>query len=190
MKKYIAASLLVVLLTSGCSNINSDPSDPMGEGQASTSSWECETTQDGLGDSIFCSSSVTDENNFEWRLSLSCSSELETFNSILGIRPNFTTVLWSVGDPDNIAKVRIDSEPVDEWLFGTKSGGEALAFAQLTTLDGDENASTWEFISRLEGAETFGFKAFDADGDARSVRFNVKNTGYVAESFSNLGCKG
>jgi hypothetical protein len=195
MKKTIAcftSTLIVTVLLTGCSNPQADAGnqDNSSDAAGNAVGWSCETEQDGLGDSIYCSSSARDDDGAEWVLSLACTSDLQTYNSILGINADFSNILWTVGAESNIAKVRIDSAPIEEWLFGTKSGGQGIAFAQLTTIEGDENASTWEFISRLGNAETFGFQASDSEGYAQSVRFNVQNTASVAEDFLDLGCKG
>lgn len=193
MRKFIAASFLVVFLTSGCSDANSLENSVQEQAPEPTSSaepntaWKCESTQDGLGESLACTSSAEDDTGTAWVLTLMCTSELNTLHSIVGVKADFDFVYWSVGAANNSAQVRIDAAPIDDWKFATK-GGKGITFME--GKGGTENDWTWEFLSRIASAKTFGFKAFDAEGYAQSVKFNVENSVPVAAIFSALGCHG
>jgi hypothetical protein len=175
----IAGSLL-----SGCSSSETAQSDQATESVGvSQSDWKCDPSQDGLGEELFCSSQVEDDQGMFWTLGIMCTSEGRTLHSITGMSPN-TTVLWP---SENTVTIRIDSGPLEELAAGSKGNGQALVFKG--SGGESEDSVTWGLMSKIASAKTFGFKAADADGYSRSVAFNVAGSVPFAAKFSVMGCK-
>jgi hypothetical protein len=176
----IAASLL-----SGCGNSESAQSDQSATSvDASQSDWTCDSKQDGLGETTACTSTVEDGEGVYWTLMLMCTSDLRTIHSVTGIYPTGSMVYWPV---QNTAKIRIDSGALQDAEVTSKASGQGLVF--LESLDASEEASTWDLMSKIASAKTFGFKAADADGYSRSAMFKVAGSVPIAAKFNVMGCK-
>ena len=176
----IAGSLL-----SGCSGSDTaQPGQSTESSEASTSDWNCESRQDGLGETLGCRSQVEDDEGMFWTFMLMCTSDLRTVHSITGIYPSTALILWPT---ENSAKIRIDSGPLEELGATAKGSGQGLVFQQSQSTS--EDSATWDLMSKIASAKTFGFKAQDADGYARSALFNVAGSVPIAAKFSVLGCK-
>jgi hypothetical protein len=177
---FIAASLL-----SGCGGSETDQTNQSTESfNASQSDWTCDSRQDGLGETTGCSSTVEDGDGVYWTLVLMCTSDLRTVHSISGIYPSGSMVSWPI---QNTAKIRIDSGPLQDVSVSTKASGKGLVYVKSS--DASEDASTWDLMSKIASAKTFGFKAADADGSSRSALFKVAGSVPIAAKFSVMGCK-
>jgi hypothetical protein len=189
--KALALSLLAAILLTGCSGM-SGQSDSSGDTSGSTSTasgWNCESEQDGLGETQVCQSSTTDDAGTYWVLTIMCTSDQQTLHSVYGLDSGLNDLVWDA-DENDVAKVRIGSDGIEDWKFQTKADGKALVFSYLAGKRSNENASTWEFLKRIASAKTFGFKAFDAEGYSQSAQFNVEDSVPMAASFAALGCAG
>lgn len=176
----IASSLL-----SGCGKSETAQSDQSTNSvETSQSDWTCDSRQDGLGETIGCSSTVEDDEGVYWTLMLMCTSDLRTLHSVTGIYPSGSMVSWPV---NNTAKIRIDSGSLQEVSVTSKASGQGLVF--LKSLNASEEASTWDLMSKIASAKSFGFKALDADGYSRSPLFKVAGSVPIAAKFSAVGCK-
>ena len=176
----IAASLL-----SGCGSSESAQSDQSNESvNAAQSDWTCDSRQDGLGETTGCTSTVEDGDGVYWTLMLMCTSDLRTLHSVTGFYPSGSSVYWPI---QNTAKIRIDSGPLQDVRVTTKASGQGLVL--LESLNASEDASTWDLMSKIASAKTFGFKAADADGYSRSALFKVAGSVPIAAKFSVMGCK-
>jgi hypothetical protein len=158
------------------------PNPPVEE----TSAWECETREDGLGDTFACQSNAKDSDGTYWVFTLMCTSDKRALNSILGMRADTSFIEWDTS-VSNKAKVSVDSGSIQEWRYQTK-GATAFTFSTLAGNGKSEEASTWDLLGRLASVETFGFKAFDSEGISRSARFEVQGSVPIAAKFSALGC--
>lgn len=188
--KVVIAVLVLGILTSGCSNSSSDSNEDAQSSQStdsletSASDWSCDSNPDGLGETFSCITQTEDGEGIFWSLVLMCTSDLRTLHSIVGLFPSTSNVLWPT---DNTVKIRIDSGSLEYLRAGSKGSGKALAFEK--TDGDDESVSTWNFMSKIASAETFGFKATDDNGNIRSALFNVEGSIPIAAKFSVMGCK-
>ena len=192
----IATAVLISVATlTGCSSQGDSVSAPTKPGieteQPSSatevaSAWECETTEDGLGETFGCQSNAQDEDGNFWVFTLMCTSDKLTLHSVLGMHPDASFIDWDESNAD-VAKVSIDSGAIKEWKFQEK-GDRAFAFTGLAGKGKDENASTWELLKTLASAKSLGFKTYDAQGTVRSARFEVQGTVPIAAKFAALGC--
>lgn len=189
--KLLPAICIFGLLMSGCSNTSSDSAgtaNPDQTAEASSqdqaSDWSCESSQDGLGESLSCSTQYVDDEEIYWTLVLMCTSDLRALHSVSGIRyPSGASVIWPA---ENRAKIRIDSNTLEEMNTQSKSNGEVFVFKE--SKDFNENSDTWYFLSKIASAKTLGFKANDADGQPQSALFKVAGSVPIAAKFSVLGC--
>jgi hypothetical protein len=108
-------------------------------------------------------------------------------HSISAWDAEFRDIAWDENLFDT-AKVRIDSNDIEEWQVFTKADGLALVFANSAGDWTAESSSTWEFLTKISSAETLGFQAFDSEGISRSVKFNVEDSVSIAASFAARGC--
>lgn len=192
MRSTVALSIALCLGLSGCSSKSDVNPDSSSQGVNVDSGWDCESEQDGLGETFSCSSMQADSDGVLWTLSVMCTSDLMSKHSIVGIDANRNSVMWPKAEK-KFAKVRIDSKPIEEWAVNTKGGGQGLVFVSKgdTNLDVDsaETRETWKLLSTIAGAKTLGFKATDSSGFVQSALFNVENSIPIAAKFGILGCK-
>ena len=189
--KLLPVICIFGLLMSGCSNTSSDSSgtaNPDQTAEASSqdqaSDWSCESGQDGLGESLSCSTQYVDDEEIYWTLVLMCTSDLRALHSVSGIRyPSGASVMWPV---ENTAKIRIDSNALEEVNTQSKASGGGFAFKE--TKEFKENSDTWYLLSKIASAKTLGFKANDTDGQPQSALFKVAGSVPIAAKFSVLGC--
>jgi hypothetical protein len=180
----VLSTLIAGSLLSGCGGSETAQSDQATESVGvSQSDWRCDSSQDGLGEELACSSQVEDDQGMFWTLMIMCTSEGRTLHSITGMSPN-TMVLWP---SENTVTIRIDSGPLEQIAAGSKGSGQALVFKGAG--GESEDSVTWGLMSKIASAKTFGFKAADADGYSRSVAFNVAGSVPFAAKFSVMGCK-
>jgi hypothetical protein len=180
----VLSALIVGSLLSGCGGSETAQSDQATESVGvSQSDWTCDSSQDGLGEELACSSQVEDDQGMFWTLMIMCTSEGRTLHSITGMSPN-TMVLWP---SENTVTIRIDSGPLEQIAAGSKGSGQALVL--IGSGGESEDSVTWGLMSKIASAKTFGFKAADADGYSRSVAFNVAGSVPFAAKFSVMGCK-
>ena len=193
---FVSAFLCVVL--SGCSPqpVSQDTSQPpvsqdtpqeSSDSAESSTGWNCKTTEDGLGEGYFCPTSSTDSEGNRWILAITCTSDQRAVHSISAWDAELRDIAWDENLFDT-AKVRIDSNDIEEWKFFTKAYGLALVFANSAGDWTAESSSTWEFLTKISSAETLGFQAFDSEGISRSVKFNVEDSVPIAASFAARGC--
>lgn len=182
---------ILSLLISGCSNTSSNSTDTAKQDQVSesfedqASDWSCESSQDELGEVFFCRTRYIDDEEIYWTLVLMCTSDLQTKHSVSGLRyPSGASVLWPT---ENTARIRIDSGQIEEILTKSKGSGAGFTFSKSTKLS--ENSDTWYLMSRIASAQTFGFKAYDIDGQPGSALFQVAGSVPIAAKFSVMGCK-
>ena len=190
--KFLPIICIFGLLMSGCSNTSSDSSGTANPDQTAEASsqdqandWSCESEQDGLGESLYCSTTYEDdEEEIYWTLALLCTSDLLTKHSVLGVRySDYASVMWPL---DSTAKIRLDSNELEEVNTGSKGGGEAFIFKE--SKKSNENSDTWRLLSKIASAKTLGFKANDTDGQPQSALFKVSGSVPIAAKFSVLGC--
>ena len=189
--KFLPVICILVLLMSGCSNTSSDSSGTANPDQTAEASsqdqandWSCKSEQDGLGESLYCHTDYEDdENKILWSLSLLCTSDLLTKHSVFGMRYSYASIMWPV---EGTAKIRLDSNALEEVDTGSKGGGEALTFNE--SKESNENSDTWHLLSKIASAKTLGFKANDTDGQPQSALFKVSGSVPIAAKFSVLGC--
>lgn len=189
--KLLPVICIFGLLMSGCSNTSSDSSgtaNPDQTAEASSqdqaSDWSCESGQDGLGESLSCSTQYVDDEEIYWTLVLMCTSDLRALHSVSGIRyPSGAFVRWPV---ENTAKIRLDSNALEEVNTQSKASGEAFTFKESKKFN--ENSDTWYLLSKIASAKTLGFKANDTDGQPQSALFKVAGSVPIAAKFSVLGC--
>ena len=180
----VLSTLIAGSLLSGCGGSETAQSDQATESVGvSQSDWTCDSSQDGLGEELACSSQVEDDQGMFWTLMIMCTSEGRTLHSITGMSPN-TMVLWP---SENTVTIRIDSGPLEQIAAGSKGSGQALVL--IGSGGESEDSVTWGLMSKIASAKTFGFKAADADGYSRSVAFNVAGSVPFAAKFSVMGCK-
>jgi hypothetical protein len=189
--KILALAVAVCLFSSGCSTNPAPQSSAQGLNQKS--GWNCKSGQDGLGEDFYCASEAEDTDGNYWSLSVMCTSDQLSKHSIVGIYPDRNSIKWPIGK-NQFVKIRVDSQPIQEWQVSTKSGGEGLFFFDGDRFNGSnseslESNSTWRFLTSIAGAKTFGFKATDSEGDNHSLQFNVENSIPIAAKFGVLGCK-
>jgi hypothetical protein len=201
MNKLIPVLVISAFLLSGCggtsesSNISDSGKntiDSTTTSATSTSPWECKSGTDGLGQDLICSTNSKDMYGTSWFLMLYCSSEKITRQTITGIDGDGSYIYWVESDRDqsrNTAKIRIDSQPVQNLRFTSAAQGEGFRFWDVTEKKFDENTEAWKVIEKLKEAKSFGFKAFDNDGYEQSVLFNVENSEQVATKFTDMGCR-
>jgi hypothetical protein len=193
LKQRIVLISLLVLILSGCSK----DSELQGKSEPNKailkSGWNCTTESDGIGENFGCFSSSNEAvDGVYWGMTVMCTSDLVSRHSIAGFNREGEYIIWPNGEI-KIAKIRIDSNPIEEWKMTSKARGQALIFtdsAQVTSLNADlsESRNTWDLLSAIAGADTFGFKATDAEGVVRSHRFNITDSVPIAAKFSSLGC--
>jgi len=192
MRLTVVFSIALCLSVAGCSTKSDVEPEPSAQEIDSKSGWDCQLKQDGLGENFSCGSTKEDAEGIYWTFTLMCTSDLKSRHSITGIDSSRNSIMWPVGEK-KFVKVRIDSKPIEEWAVNTKGGGQGLLFVtnEKSSLDADSNEArdTWNFLSEIAGAKTFGFEATDADGYVRSVLFNIENSIPVAAKFALLGCK-
>ena len=190
--KFLSVVCILVLLMSGCSKTSSGSSGTANPDQTAEESsqdqandWSCKSSQDGLGESLYCASTYVDDEEIYWTLVLMCTSDLRSLHSVSGLRyPSGASVMWPV---KNTAKIRIDSNALEEVNIQWKASGEGFAFKETKKLN--ENSDTWYFLSKIASAQTFGFKANDTNGQPRSALFKVAGSVPIAAKFSVLGCR-
>lgn len=197
MTQKFLGLLLVLSLVAGCSSGDSGESSSVAPSrdEANTSRpafWDCESQEDGLGEKYSCSSQSKDSDGNTWVLTIMCTSDGITRNSIVGFDTNVNMILWPVRSGQTI-KVRIDSEPIQEWAIGTKAGGQGVSFnakqsSSAVNSDTNENNGTWKFLTAISSASTFGFQGTNLEGYVESARFEVGNSVPIAAKFASLGC--
>jgi hypothetical protein len=185
-KLFIMLLGLSGIFLSGCGNSSSDV--------AIGGEWNCKSSTDGIGETYSCSTQSVNEENTIWTLTLTCSADLFTRQTLLGIESNAAQVQWASG-AENIGKIRIDSGPVEEFRFGTKDGGGALVFGDFRKTytneeaDETENKESWNLLDKISNAKDFGFQAYDGSGALRKGNLEFSNTKKVITKFESLGCK-
>jgi hypothetical protein len=192
MKKtllFATSTILGMLLLTGCSNSVTESGDPESSSDAAgtEAGWQCNSKEDGLGEEYSCISQANDESGTIWTLTLFCTSDQRALHSIYGLDSSFSDIIWDDNKFDT-AKVRIDSNEIEEWDFFVKADGRAMVFANSGGDRKDEASSTWEFLTKISSARTLGFQAFGADGSSHSAKFNVEDSVPIAATFSAMGC--
>jgi hypothetical protein len=189
--KLLSALCILGLLVSGCSNTASDSAGTANpeltaesSSQDQASDWTCESSQDGLGESLLCRTRYVDDEEIYWTLVLMCTSDLRALHSVSGIRyPSGASVMWP---EENTAKIRLDSNALEEINILSKAGGEGFVFTESRKFN--ENSDTWYLLSKIASAKTLGFKANDTGGQPQSALFKVAGSVPIAARFSVLGC--
>ena len=190
--KFLPFVCILVLLMSGCAKTSSGSSGTANPDQTAEASsqdqandWSCESSQDGLGETFGCSTTYVDDEEIYWTLVLMCTSDLRALHSVSGSRyPSGTSVMWPV---ENTAKIRLDSNELEEVNIQSKASGKGFAFKESKKFS--ENSDTWYLLSKIANAQTLGFKANDADGQPQSALFKVAGSVPIAAKFSVLGCR-
>lgn len=195
-KQLTALLVLSVTLLTGCTTqsesastptpITSQSEEPI-PSQEIANPWECEREQDGLGDKFSCQSRTTDSYGTYWILTLLCTSDGQSKHSVYGMDSGANTIFWPTGT--GVAKVRIDSGPIKEWTTASKGNDDGgFAFKGFGGKSKGENAATWELLTKIASAESFGFQAFDSQKFSQSARFDVQGSVPIAATFSAMGC--
>ena len=185
---------MATMLTSGCSgsNENNATSSQSSESPKAVSEvespWKCKTEQDGLGDIYGCTTQAYDSSDTIWTIAIACDSERVTKLRIGGFDTNFDPIIWKTNFTGK-AKVRFDSQPIEDWPIIETSDGETFLFYDSKNGSKGQNAGSWKFLSRLSGVESFGFKAKDASGFAQSALFNVSQSDLFITKFASMGCR-
>ena len=197
MKRALVLLVISALLVTGCGNSTTsqkvDGSTDQIESSSSSDAWKCNSEQDGLGENFSCASSTKDSEGKYWVLTIMCTSDGISRNSIVGVDSNANKISWSVGK-SIAAKIRIDSLSIEKWNLNTKAGGQGLSFGVGTTItdsnaDADENGGTWKLLSAIAGAKTIGFQATNAANYPESALFNIENSVPIAAKFNVMGCR-
>ena len=183
----------MILVLSGCAKDSEIETKSATNNSILESGWDCKTEQDGIGENFSCFSSSNDYvDGVYWTMVVMCTSDLVSRHSIVGFNAQKENIVWPIGEIKS-SKVRIDTKPIEEWKVTSKANGQALVFTDSkgvtnSNADSGESRNTWDLLSAFAGAETFGFKANDAEGYVRSYRFNIGDSVPIAAKFSSLGC--
>jgi hypothetical protein len=191
---FVLLGIIGVIL-SGCGNSTSEVSSGDSTSEVSIGGeWNCKSSTEGIGETYSCSTQSVNEENTVWTLTLTCSADLLTRHTLLGLESNADQVQWKSG-AENIGKIRIDSGLVEEVRFGTKDSGGALVFGDFTkaytneAADETENKESWNLLDKISNAKDFGFQVYDASGALRKGNLEFSNTKRVVTKFESLGCK-
>lgn len=195
--KALIAFFSVIIFLSGCAN--SESKDVTVETKVKTdkiqSDWKCTSKDDGIGESISCLTQSTNDDGTVWTFNFVCTPDLLTRHSITGVKASFDSVYWKSDSNNNgVAKIRIDSLPIETINYGVKVG-RGIVFGDYTkaytTKDVDriEVESSWAILSKIANAKKLGFQASDKEGFLESGSFDVAGSVVFAAQFNAKGCR-